>query len=376
MIGTTLYGVTSKGKVKTWRCDVRDNGDDTATLSITTQTTLDGKAIEREELITEGKNLGKKNATTSYQQAMNEAASRCRKKVKKGYRTEIPTDLTKADSNGLGLPHPMRAHPVHAVNKVEFKEGETYVQPKFDGHRALVTRQNGVLVMYSRGGDYITTMGHILKHLEDRVEEGEFLDGELYLHGELLQKIGSYIRKYRPGISEKIVYYVYDTILDVSYTQRYDVLRRKLLSSDGPVFLAPTSLADSMDDAMVFRDRVIAQGYEGAMLRCPDKGYEAGKKSRTLLKLKTFDDNEFKIIEVIEGKDRIVNDVHLKVAIFKCMSKGGIFDVTAHGDMYDKDKAWYERAKYPGKMLTVKHSGYTKDKIPWHPVALRLREDI
>ena len=173
-LGTVLYGVTSNGNVKTWRCDV-SKLDDAAELTIKTQTKLNGKEATRQEIITEGKNIGKSNETTPYEQAVSEAESRYRKKVKKGYGLTVPTDLTVADTNALGLPRPMLAHPLDKVKKVEFP---AYVQPKFDGHRALITKRNGVMLMYSRGGDEITTMGHILKHLEDKVWEGEFFDGE------------------------------------------------------------------------------------------------------------------------------------------------------------------------------------------------------
>jgi DNA ligase-1 len=370
-----MYGVTSKGAIKTWECDVIDNGNDTATLAIKTRTKLDGKAVEREEFIDEGKNIGKANETTPYQQAINEAESRYRKKIKKGYGTEIPTNLTKADTNALGLPKPMLAHPLDKVKKVEFP---AFFQPKFDGHRAIVTRLNGEIMMYSRGGDRITTMEHILDHLDDKVKEGEFLDGELYLHGELLQNIGSYIRKYREGISETIVYYIYDTMMDVPYTQRIDKLRITLKDAVPPVFLAPTQVVHSLAEAMELRNKVIAEGYEGGMLRTPDEGYRAGFKSRTLIKLKKFDDNEFKIVDVVEGKDRNVNGVFLKVACFVCeISPGGPrFEVTSMGDMHEKDKTWHDRESFMEKMLTVQHSGYTKELKPWHPVALQLREDI
>lgn len=392
-LGQVMYGVTSKGAIKTWRAKVystsaeqptiqplRDHS--AATIEIITQTKLDGKEVVRTEVITEGKNLGKANETTPYEQAVNEAESRYRKKIKKGYRTEVPTDLTKADTNALGLPKPMLAYPLDKVSKVEFKIGETYVQPKFDGHRALVTRLNGEIMMYSRGGDRITTMEHILDHLDDRVKEGEIFDGELYLHGELLQDIGSYIRKYRKGVSEKIVYYIYDVMMPEPYTQRLNKLRMTLtdVSEDKkkPIFLAPTMLVSSLAEAMELRDMFIDKGYEGAMLRTHDKGYKVGFKSRTLIKLKKFDDNEFKIVDVVEGKDRHVNDVNLKVACFVCeISPGGPrFEVTSMGDMHEKDKTWWERKTFIGKMLTVQHSGYTKAKKPWHPVALQLREDI
>ena len=375
-----MYGVTSKGAIKTWQAKAYGTPPEQpsdATIEIITQTKLDGKKVVRTEVITEGKNIGKANETTPYEQAVSEAESRYRKKIKKGYSTEMPTDLTKADMNALGLPKPMLAHPIHKVKQVEFKEGETYIQPKFDGHRALVTRRDGTLMMYSRGGDEIITMGHILEYLEDKIDEGEIRDGELYLHGELLQNIGSYIRKYRKGISETIIYYVYDTMMDVPYTQRLAKLRMTLANSKGPVFLAPTEAVGSMEEAMAFRNRAIADGYEGAMLRCPDEGYQAGFKSRTLLKLKTFDDSEHRIVDVVEGKDRIVNDVDLKVACFVCETpEGKRFEVTAHGDMYQKDRLWHEREQHVGRLVTIQHSGYTKEGKPWHPVCLRFREDI
>jgi DNA ligase-1 len=375
-LGQMLYGVTSKGKIKTWRCDVNHMDEGQAQLSIITQTKIDGKPIVRRELITKGKNIGKSNETTPYEQAIKEAEARYRKQIKKGYRTEIPTDLTQMGCNALGLPHPMLALALKVVKSVLFAP-LAYVQFKYDGHRCIATKQNGVVMLYSRGGEQITTMGHIATFLHDRLEEGEFLDGELYIHGELLQNIGSYIRKYHPGISEKIVYYVYDTIMDVPYTQRLDTLRKRLVNASGPVFLARTEIVRSIEEALEFRDYAITQGYEGAMLRCPDKGYQAGKKSRTLIKLKLRDDAEFKIIDVVEGKDRIVNGMHLKVACFICeVEPDKTFDVTAYGDQYDKDRAWHERESFMNQMLTVEFSGFTKDGIPWHPVALRLREDI
>jgi DNA ligase-1 len=376
-LGTVLYGVTSNGNVKTWCAKVHGTPTEQpsdATIEIVTQTKLGGKEVTRQEIITEGKNVGKSNETTPYEQAVSEAESRYRKKVKKGYITTIPADLTVADTNALGLPRPMLAHPIDKVKKVEFP---AYVQPKFDGHRAIVTKRDGVMLMYSRGGDEITTMGHILKHLEDKVWEGEFFDGELYVHGKKLQDIGSWIRKYREGLSEQVHLYLYDTMMDEPYELRQLKLRRTILDQSGPVKLAATQIVHDLAEAMNFRDTVIAEGYEGAMLRTPDKGYQAGKKSRTLLKLKMFDDTEFIITDVVEGKDRIVNEVELKVACFKCETDDGEeFEVTAYGDMYKKDEIWHNRAEYIGKTLTVQHSGYTKDNIPWHPVALRLREDI
>jgi DNA ligase-1 len=385
-LGQTLFAPTKTGNVKTWRCLVTCE-DDSAILSIVTQTKLDGKAIYRHETITEGKNIGKSNETTPHSQAVSEAEARYRKQIKKGYQTSVPKDTNMENCNNLGLPKPMLAHPINKVKVVEFP---AFFQPKLDGHRALATKLDGKMVMYSRGGDWITSMDHILEYLDDKVEEGQILDGELYVHGEKLQNIGSLIRRKQPG-SEKVHYHVYDIMMDVPFEQRmntlYDVVcghynlnvvDYETASADDPVKFVRTAVISDMEAAMHWRDQVIADGYEGGMLRTPDKGYLAGYKSRNLLKLKTFDDNEFMIVDVVEGKDRVVNDVNLKVACFVCeITPGGSrFEVTSMGDMWEKDKTWHDRENFIRKFLTVQHSGYTKDKIPWHPVALRLREDI
>ena len=377
-IGQTIYAVTKTGNVKTWCAEVFGTPDEQpsdATITITTQTKLGGKKVVRHDVITEGKNLGKSNETTPYQQALSEARSRYNKKMDQGYRLDIPTDTTKANDNAMGFPKPMLAHPIDKVKEIEFP---AHFQPKLDGHRAIVTKKDGVMVMYSRQGKPIITMGHVLSHLEDTVEEGMFLDGELYLHGEALQNIGSLIKKYRDGESEKVVYHVYDIMIDEPYTQRWDKLRIVVgIANFTPARLVPTMIANTMEEAQVFTDDAIKQGYEGGILRTPDEGYLAGFRSRQLLKIKKFDDSEHVIVDVIEGKDRIVNDIELKVACFICETpEGQTFEVLAMGDMHEKDRIWRNREKFVGKILTVKHSGYTKDKKPWHPVALRLREDI
>jgi len=374
-LGQKLYAPTKTGNVKTWRaCVIGYPTSPMATIEITTQTKLGGKEVERRDEITEGKNLGKSNETTPYEQAVSEAESRYRKKMDQGYQTEIPTDTSKANDNALGFPKPMLAHPIDKVKQVEFPG---HFQPKLDGHRAIVTKQNGTMVMYSRQGKPITSMGHILDHLEDRVEEGMYLDGELYLHGEALQSIGSLIKRKQEG-SEQVVYHVYDIMMDEPYTQRWEKLRIIVgISSFTPARLVSTMIANTMKEAQIFTEDAIRQGYEGGILRTPDKGYLAGFRSRQLLKIKRFDDSEHTIVDVIEGKDRLVNDIDLKVAVFVCETpEGKRFECTAYGDMHEKDRIWHEREKFIGKTLTVKHSGYTKERKPWHPVALRLREDI
>ncbi len=136
-LGQTLYAPTKTGNVKTWRARVHNDGD-SATIEIITSTKLDGKEVVRQDVISEGKNIGKANETTPYEQAISEAESRYRKKIKQGYKDEIPTDTSKAYTNALGLPKPMLAKPIKDAKKVKFP---AHWQPKLDGHRALVNKE-------------------------------------------------------------------------------------------------------------------------------------------------------------------------------------------------------------------------------------------
>lgn len=376
-LGQKLYAPTKIGNVKVWSAHVvGSNTSPTATIEIVSQTKLDGKEVVRLDEVTRGKNIGKANETTPFEQALSEAKSRYRKKIDAGYKTEIPTDTSKANDNSLGFTKPMLAKPIDKVKNVSFP---AYWQPKLDGHRAIITKIDGKMIIYSRQGKLIDTMDHILDYLAEHFQEGCSIDGELYLHGEMLQDIGSLIKRKREG-SERIVFYAYDLISDMPYNCRLEELTDLFKcydSEDAPAKLLDTLKVYNMEQAQHLTERIIERGYEGGILRLIDKGYEAGFRSRSLLKIKKFDDSEHLIIDIVEGKDRLVNDTALKVAVFVCETpEGQRFECMAHGDQYQKDVIWRHRHRYIGKFLTVKHSGYTKENKPWHPVALRIREDI
>jgi len=381
-IGQKLYATTKKGNIKVWSCSITTGTKGQigpAKIIIVSKTKLDGKPVTRYEYISTGKNIGKANETTPYEQAFSEATSRYKKKLDKGYKTTVPDDTTKAGTNTLGYPMPMLAKPIDKVKSVEFP---AILQPKLDGHRAIVTKQKGLMIMYSRQGKVINTMDHILSFMAEHMSNGEFYDGELYIHGMPLQDIGRLIKKWRED-SVKVRFCIYDYISDEPYTERIhslEALWTAMMSKNGPpIFMIQGDKVKDIDEAVKKTDWYIAQGFEGGILRTPDTGYEAGFRSSSLLKIKKFDDHEFKILQVIEGKARNVNDTALKVAVFQCVLNNGTdrtFEVLAHGTQEEKNYAFHHQDEFVGKMLTVRHSGWTKDKIPWHPIAVGLREDI
>jgi hypothetical protein len=122
-----LYKKTSTGKIQQWETSVSDDSVITTRFG-----QVDGKIQETQEVITKGKNIGKANETTPYDQAVAQAQANWTKQLKKGYVDSIEDAMAgKTDNIIEGGISPMLAH-------VFSKQGHkiTYpalAQPKLDG---------------------------------------------------------------------------------------------------------------------------------------------------------------------------------------------------------------------------------------------------
>lgn len=362
----------SSGQTGSWDISVTDNGDNTATLTTMVCKVLGGKAVETREIVREGKNIGRANETTPLEQAISEATAKAQKKIDKGYTRHIPQAGQKA-VNSLGLTMPMKAQDFKAVT-----QWPVYIQPKLDGNRCLAARVEGKIVLWSRGGKEIN-LPHIAAALDTFLTEGITLDGELYCHGEPLQTITSWIKKNRPE-SARIQYMVYDCVDSECFSVRKQITRREIPVSipldNSKVLWLQTHIVHGEEELQHYHNTWVGQGYEGTMVRTPGVGYEDGKRSKSLQKMKDFQDAEFEIIDVIQGTPRQTATCQLEVAIYVCKCGEHTFNATAPGDMLEKHSAWVTRDNAIGKKLTVKFFNWTPDGLPFLPVALRIREDL
>ena len=373
----TLYKAHTSGAVGSWSVSVTGTSD-FAKMVVASKKKLDGKAVETPTEYTKGKNAGRANETTPLEQAILEAKSKVKLKLDKGYVEEIPKAGSVA-TNTLGFIQPMTAHPAEKVKAVMFPLG---VQPKLDGHRCLAGVKDGIVILYSRQGKAIN-LPHIQKELQALYNKGQWsgrvIDGELYLHGEVLQSISSLIKKLKPE-SEQLHYHVYDMDMDKCYRDRYQALKALETVAENCDIkshwsILRTTVADTQEQVDALHAKHLSEGYEGSMLRQFDMPYESGKRSKSLLKKKDFKDDEFTIIGVSKGKPNI--RLGLEVGIYECQTKDGkTFTVTAPGNAQER----HEHAQYGheniGRSLTVKYFNYTPDGVPYLPVALRIREDI
>ncbi len=375
----TLYINHSNGIAGSWRIILWKTPDGHGQLEMQTSKVIGGKASSKFDTISEGKNIGKANETTPMQQAQKEFISRVNKKLLKGYTKEVPVEGTKS-LNAMGLDKPMLAE---KFQDFEIKQWPVAVQPKFDGNRCLARRVDGEIVLWSRGGKRIS-VPHIEKQLEGLlVDENVTLDGELYVHGMTLQAITSLVKKPRDE-SMALVYQVYDTISSQPFSERLKFITELLVDKHDAehIRLTPTVLAEDFSELDSKHREFVAQGFEGTMVRNLSVGYETGKRSQSLLKMKDFQDAEFEILDVVKGKPNHFKtengtQLELQVAIYVCRAPNGqTFNVTAEGTQGEKHEAWQQRIHTVGRMLKVKFFNWTPDGVPFIPTSLGLWEPL
>lgn len=356
-----LYSLDKNGKYRTWEIFTILNNDKTASI-ITLSGQIDGKITRYENIITDGKNIGKINETTPLQQANSEAQSKYNKKIDSGFSPN-------KDSIGTFVPRPMLAFDYNKRGKdITFP---CFVQPKLDGVRAIFYNNK----IYSRNGKLYPHLDFICNEINN-VNKNLILDGELYSDSLTFQEINGIVKKVKmkPLDLEKIKlikFNVFDVILEVDYVSRYKCLQ-EFVSKRSFKYLnfVKTEICEKEKDLETFNQKYLDQWYEGLMLR-NFNGVYSNDRSVNLQKLKIFDDSEFEIIGFTSGEGTEKDAI-----IIECKTKENkTFTVRPSGTIKDRIKLFKNGKKFVGKMVTIKYFGFTDDGIPRFPGTLRSLED-
>lgn len=372
-----LYKKTSTGAIQMWSIGVEKN------KIIVVHGQTDGKKQRTEEVISSGKNIGRSNETTPAEQALAEATSKWEGKIKKGYVEDIDrAEAGEKDIDGgfdCMLAHKFADH----GHKIAYP---AYVQPKLNGHRCLAVIDNGICTLWSRTRKPITSMPHIVKELERVYPKGHHeLDGELYNHTykDNFEALASIIRQETP-VEEctEVEYHIYDKNIAGGFEERleewYSELRLKGLRYIVKTFTVKVANEEEMMERF---EHFLEMGYEGAMARNA-AGLYKGKRSYDLQKIKEFQDAEFDIVGIKEGRGTYVG-----CGIFKCFAPAVghlitcgceecTFDVKMRGSK-ERLKEFLQKPKlWKNKQLTVKYQYISAYGIPIFPVGERFKEDL
>lgn len=398
MFEKTLYGLDKKSGLKVWSIRVRDI-DGVGVINIA-HGSYGGKITDKCENVTIGK-----QGRTPYEQAVSQAEGRIKKQFDKNYRE------TKEELVSLPL-LPMLASDYNKVgSRIVFP---CYGSVKYDGVRCIASKNAGQVFLISRTGQpYIVP--HLQEALNEFMYDGEVFDGEVYLHGQVLQDITSATKRtdtqkeidkvkrdiakrgpeYRrpskdsvvnPTLAEELEnaelihrirpqlkFYIFDIPMDGDFDTRLRKLEdtyhdRKHLLGD---FLEVTDYdLVTGDDHLrnVLHPRAINWEFEGYMLRNKKGVYESGKRSGDLHKFKTFIDSEFLILDIIadkEGNAVFVLKNDLNDNTFQCVM----------GDMGERKVFLLQKGTLKGKFLNVKfQTRYKGSLLPQFGVGQYIRE--
>ena len=366
-----LYKTTGTGKVQTWQMVIE--GADTYTRFGLEDGTIQTSARETAT----PRNEGRANATTAEEQAVLDAESKWHKKLDSGYvQTLGEIAAGTVDTSIQGGIFPMLA-------KTYRKDGDkiafpAYAQPKLDGHRCVaVIDGQGRCTLWTRKRKPYASVPHIVKAVEALGLKDVVLDGELYAHAfhDRFEELAHLVRQGEPEEGHQAVeYHVFDLQGDEGFGRRYERLSSLLAHARKPIVLVQTFRVEDESALMAAFDEFRAQGYEGAMVRNAKGAYESHPTHRSsdLQKIKEFDDAEWPIVGIKEGKGKLAGH-----AIFTCRTQDGSeFDVKLAGDSSALREYFENPDRAIGKLLTVQYQGLTgKSGVPRFPVGLRLRED-
>ena len=367
-----LFGTTSTGGIKTWQIFVVKQIGFSEVMIRTQHGKLDGKLTEQIKMIKTGKNIGKSNETSPWEQACSEAASTFQEKLDKKYITEIPNGKNESKAILPMLAHDFRKR----SHDIEYP---AWVQPKFNGVRCLAhkTSMTSIEFISRKGKSYNNVCQHLVSNLLQIMKTDEIFDGELYVHGWSFQKILKTTKKPRPWGNE-LEYHVYDLAddTDESFLVRYEKIGSWILKlpTNTKIKVVETSSINSSDWVKTFHDRYVSEGYEGVIIRNGAGLYKFGHRSKDLQKYKEFIDAEFLITGFCD--EPIMRDGNEYSAIvFTCVDKNGKeFNVRPKGTIADR-VAWFAKGQeFCGKELTVRYQSLSESGTPIFPIGICIRD--
>ncbi|KAF9102568.1 hypothetical protein BGX27_010953 [Mortierella sp. AM989] len=255
-----------------------------------------------------------------------------------------------------------------------------WMAEKLDGVRAYFDGTH----FYSRAGNKFSAPPFFSKNLP----KDQPLDGELWLGRGRFQQCISIVKNQKAARADEwkeLTYLVFDAPkLNMVYEKRLEYLK-SIMPNFGQDKIASTSSSKSTDKippygrlvpvqkclskAHLLRelDHVQSHGGEGIMLRAPRSRYEF-KRSRTLLKVKTFFDEEAIVVAQVKGSGKNshrMGHLEVKTPDGRCFSVGSGFT-----------DAQRDRPPKTGTVITYKFQELSNKLNPRFPTFVGERIDI
>lgn len=395
-INKYLISVDAKNKIRVVEVNASWSDEKRGFLITRLTGQLNGTMTYQPEIIV---STGKANRTVSEQAALQ--FNHIVKEYKdKGYK-EIPQDpcnykesqlrefIGEVTTNQDGIPKPMCAKQEDKVTNRKIFEKEWYASRKIDGVRVLIYCKNGKLHTASRGGgiNYDNPLIEILTNptLIQIFKEnpGLIMDGEIYRHGMSLQQISGKARKQKNIDDYSILQFYWYDIVDItkSFIERQQIIlniQNKYNLQFRPNYdfeyeelriqVVPHEKISGWNNIKQLHDKYVEEGWEGLVLRDPNKLYRPSGRTNDMIKVKMYQDAEFEITGLSEG-------LREEDMCFTLITLDGIeFKAKPMGSREIKEQYRNDLKKLIGKMATVKYFYLSDDGTPLQPVLKSIRD--
>lgn len=348
---------------------------------------------------------GKAKRTVA-EQAKLEYNSHLKKYTDKGYKL-LPSSVNIEDAKAVaafveehlgegvtdsnGFKKHMKAKKYEEVATKVFDKIKYWLgSRKIDGVRCSFYLKDGEIVSASRGGgDYDASTVHLRTHpkmieLFNKMPD-LVLDGELYIHGRSLQYISGTARLESGEFRcNELEYYIYDA-MDANMTaqERWNYISDEIApilgivdfdpnanwnEDDLKVRIVPEEEVVGWTNIQKLHDKYVSEGFEGIVIRDPDKPYNYGGRTNAMIKVKMYQDDEFEIVGYSDG-------LRPEDMVFICKTQAGKeFEAKPMGPRELKYEYLDRMDELIGKMATVKYFYYSDDGRPLQPVLKCIRD--
>ena len=361
---------------------------------------LHGKRTEQpDKMVDRGK-----AARNMWQQVELETNHLVKEKLDKGYRKvekdpeeyseeELFSILGEIVTGQNGVPKPMLAKQVDKVTNTKIFDKEWIASRKIDGLRVLIYMgDDGELHTASRGAmNYDAAMSEILSHPDlikvFKENPGLIMDGEAYRHFWSLQQLNSIARTQVTAVDYSVLQFYWYDIVDMNSTfdERLAFMKdiqdqlnltfepeREFERGELRVQFVPQVPVTGYDNMLKLHNQYVEEGWEGLVIRDPDKVYRPNGRTNDMIKIKVYKDDMFKIVDYelgLRGSEDMVFIMELP--------DGRTFKAKPLGDRAQKEE-YVENfdTMCKGHMGECKFFYYSDDGIPLQPAMKALRDDL
>lgn len=401
----TLISKDSKGKIRV--VEIFYEGDETTRIYTIYRYTgqFEGKLTTQPKII-----VDKGKATRNIHEQVELQFNALVKGYKdKGY-IELENEIDNYNSEELyqllgesptgsnGVVKPMLAKQADKVTKTTIFNKTWIASRKIDGLRCIIyLGDNGKLHTSSRGAtNYDSAMFEILTHPAliklFKNNKGLMLDGECYHHGYTLQQINSIARTQKVAKDLEVLQFYWYDIVDLNNPFKSRLAKMKSIAEElkeygseigwepDRVFkenelriqFVPQVEVSGWDNMMKLHNEYVSEGWEGLVIRDPERPYKPNGRTNDMIKIKVYKDDCFKVV----GKEAGLRGSEDMVFIME-MPDGRTFKAKPFGDREQKEEYWINfDKKYKGHIGECKFFYYSDDGIPLQPAFKAFRDDL